>query len=74
MSPNSTPGGDAGAPDMNAQVGKVRDAAAPFLEFLGNVPELAPYQSQFQKMLREILVKLSETAKKQTGSSQQLPG
>ena len=59
---------------MNAQVGKVRDASAPFLEFLGSVPELAPYQDKFQKMVREILVKLSETAKKQTSSSAQLPG
>jgi hypothetical protein len=73
-SPNSAAGGDSGAPDMNAQVGKVREAAQPFLEFLGTVPELSPYQDKFQKMVREILVKLASASKQQTGSSAQLPG
>lgn len=73
-SPASAPGGDSGAPDMNAQVAKVRQASQPFAEFLSSIPELAPYTDKFNKMVREVLVKVSQAASKQTSSSAQLPG
>ncbi len=73
-SPASAPSGDAGASDMNAQIGKVREASQPFTEFLSSIPALAPFQTQFSKLVRDVLVQVASAAKQQTGSSAQLPG